>query len=178
MAILAGEDFRQLFHSFDHTAFRLEVRESYYEQEQVAQFLSGGPVDISYMHTWFAQIVKLRVAGKRIERVRVVSQPHSDYTRYGLWLCRYNLQAGEDIRYLERSQATGLADHDYWLFDSSRLYVVRFTEDDQLLGAEPVEDPAHIIQANAWRDVAWHHAVPYDQYVKTAGSATQHPASA
>src|SRR5688572_18900865 len=118
MPLLTGSDFRQLFHSFEHTAFRLEVRESYYDTQQLEQFVAGGPVDISYMDTWLAQIVKLRVAGKRIERVRVVSQPHSDYTRYGLWLCRYSLQAGEDIRYLERSQATGLADHDYWLFDS------------------------------------------------------------
>lgn len=178
MSLLSGEDFRQLFHSFEHTAFRLEVRESYYEKEQLSHFLSGGPVDLSYMDSWLAQIVKLRVAGNRIERVRVVSEPHSDYTRYGLWLCQYNTQSGEDIRYLERSQAHGLPDHDYWLFDSARLYIVRFTDDDQLLGAELVEDPAAIIQANHWRDTAWHHAVPYDQYVKTAGSATQHPASA
>jgi hypothetical protein len=178
MPLLTGVDFRQLFHSFQHTAFRLEVRESYYEKEQLGQFMAGGPVDISYMDTWLAQIVKSRVAGKRVERVRIVSVPHSDYTRYGLWLCQYNTRAGEDIRYLERVQATGLPDHDYWLFDASRLYIVRFTDDDQLLGAEPIDDPGAIIQANAWRDAAWHHAIPYDQYVKMAGSATQHPASA
>jgi hypothetical protein len=176
--LLAGEDFRQLFHSFEHTAFRLEVRESYYEQQQLRQFLAGGPVDLSYMDSWLAQIVKLRVAGKRVERVRVVSEPHSDYTRYGLWLCRYNLQAGEDIRYLERSQAVGLPDHDYWLFDSQRLYIVRFTDDDELLGAETIEDPAAVIQANLWRDAAWHRANPYHEYAKMSGSATQHPAGA
>jgi hypothetical protein len=176
MPLLTGPDFRQLFHSFEHTAFRLEVRDSYYEKEQLSQFLAGGRVDLSYMDSWLAQIVKLRVAGKRIERVRVVSEPHSDYTRYGLWLCRYNLQAGEDIRYLARDKAVGLPDHDYWLFDSSRLYIVRFNDQDELLGAEPVDDREAIIQAGAWRDSAWHQAVPYEQYIAKAGSATQHPA--
>jgi hypothetical protein len=177
MPLLTGPDFRQLFNSFEHTAFRLEVRDSYYEKEQLQQFLAGGPVDLSYMDSWLAQIVKLRVADKRVERVRVVSEPHSDYTRYGLWLCRYNLQAGEDIRYLTRSRAVGLPDHDYWLFDSSRLYIVRFTDQDELLGSELVEDPEAIVQANAWRDASWHQATPYSQYVKMSSSATQHPAS-
>lgn len=177
MPLLIGEDFRRLFHQFEHTAYRLEMREGYYEKEQLSQFLAGGPVDISYMNDWLALIVKLRVAGKRIERVRVVSEPHSDYTRYGLWLCQYNTRAGEDIRYVPRKQAGGLPDHDYWLFDSSLLYAVRFTDDDQLLGAELIDDPAAVIQAGYWRDAAWHHAVPYDQYVKMAGCATQHSAS-
>ena len=38
-----------------------------------------------------------------MERVRVVSEPHSDYTRFGIDLARrLNVPAGEDIRYLPR----------------------------------------------------------------------------
>ncbi|SRR6266498_662670 len=178
MTLLTGEDFFDLFRTFEHTAFRLEVRESYYEKEQPAQFLAGERVDLSYMESWLALNVSLRVAGKRMERVRVVSQPFSDYTRYGLWLCQYNTQAGEDIRYLDRVDAAGLPDHDYWLLDSSRLYIVRFTDTDELLGAEPVDDQATIIQHGFWRDAAWRHAIPHREFVRTTGFALKHPAGA
>lgn len=178
MTLLTGEDFFDLFRTFEHTAYRLEVRDSYYEKEQLGQFVAGQRVNISYMEEWLALMVQARVEGKRVERVRVVSKPYSDYTRYGLWLCQYNTQAGEDIRYLERDQAAGLPNHDYWLLDSTRLYIVHFGDGDELLGAEPVEDVAAVVQAGAWRDVAWHYATPYREYVRAADVAIQHPAGA
>jgi hypothetical protein len=177
MTLLTGGDLRRLFTTFEHTAFRLEVRESYYERAQLAQFLAGEQVDLSDMEGWFGLMVKLRVQGKRVERVRVVSKPYSNYTRFGLWLCQYNTRAGEDIRYLCREQAVGLPDYDYWLFDSSWLYLMRFTTRDELLGAELVEDAATVVQHNSWRDRAWHHAIPYTDYLKDSG-AVQRPTSA
>jgi hypothetical protein len=178
MPLLIGEEFFDLFRTFAHSAYRLEVRESYYEREQLAQFLAGGPVDLSYMEEWLAVMAQARAAGKRVERVRVVSQPFSDYTRYGLWLCQYNTQAGEDIRYLDRQHAAGLPDHDYWLLDSSRLYIVRFSEGDELLGAEPVEAAPSVVQHGFWRDAAWHHATAYREFVKANGIRVEHPTSA
>jgi hypothetical protein len=176
MALLTDEEFFDLFRTFEHTAYRLEVRESYYEKEQLSQFLAGERVNLSYMEEWLALMVQARVEGKRIERVRVVSQPFSDYTRYGLWLCQYNSQAGEDIRYLNRQDAGGLPNHDCWLLDSSRLYAVRFTEDDELVGAEAVENAAAVIQHGFWRDAAWHHAVPYAEFVRATGIRPVFPA--
>jgi hypothetical protein len=178
VTLLTGEDFFDLFRTFEHSAFRLEVRESYYEKEQVGQFLAGAPVDLSYMDEWLALMVKQRVTGKRVERVRVVSRPYSDYTRYGRWLCQYNTRAGENIRYLDRSQAAGLPNHDYWLLDSSQLYIVRFTDTDELLGAESVEDAAEIVRHCRWRDVAWHQAVAHNECVEATGVLVEHPASA
>jgi hypothetical protein len=178
MTLLVGGELRQLFSAFEHTAFRLEVRESYYERDQLAQFLVGEPVDLEDMQPWLALMAGLRAAGKRIERVRVVSKPHSDYTRFGLWLCQYNTKAGEDIRYLERDQASALPNHDYWLFDSRRLYRMHFDDTDNLLGAELVEDLAEVVQHNFWRDAAWHYAVPYADYLKANPGAVEHPAGA
>jgi hypothetical protein len=178
MTLLIGGDLRRLFTTFEHTAFRLEVRESYYEHVQLGQFLAGEQVDLSDMDGWLGLMVKLRVQGKRIERVRVVSRPHSDYTRFGLWLCAYNTQAGEDIRYLDRDRADGLPGHDYWLFDSHRLYRMHFTNEDELLGAELVEDADEVVKHNAWRDRAWHRAIPYPDYLKVDPGAVQRPAGA
>lgn len=103
-------------------------------------------------------------AGRRFARVRVVSRPLTDYSRFSLWVAERTVAAGDDIRYLARDEAEGLPDHDYWLFDSRTLARMYFGEDDRFLGAEIVEDPAEIVEHNFWRDAAWHHAVRRDDF--------------
>jgi hypothetical protein len=106
-------------------------------------------------------------AGRLFARVRVVSTPLSDYSRFGLWLADHTCAAGDDIRYLARDQAdaAGLPQHDYWLFDSRKLVMMRFGEDDRFVGAEVVEDPAAIVQHNYWRDAARHLATRQNEFV-------------
>jgi hypothetical protein len=184
-ALLAGDDFDALFSRFAHTAFRLEVRESYagmpYEVKPLRQFLAGeNPVDLEWTRGYRALVAEHTAAGRRITRVRIVSEPWSDYTRFGVWLAAGNNAAGEDIRYLSRTHpvVAELPQVDYWLFDSYRMYVLHFTEDDNLIGAEAVSDPARILAANASRDAAWHHAELRDRYAERHGFDDQRRSSA
>src|SRR5258708_27735956 len=103
--------------------------------------------------------------GRIVHRVRVVSVPLSDYSRFGLWCAEFAVQAGEDIRYLDRARSGGLPDFDYWLFDSERVARLHFDEDDILLGAEIITDPATVAALSAARDEALHRAVARDQFV-------------
>ena len=167
--LLAGAEFRRMCRTFEHTAFRLETRERYVdekEQEPLRRFLAGEPPDDAWFMDW-SEAVEQRVArGRRTERVRVVSEPHSGYTRFGMDLARrLNVPSGEDIRYLARDQARelGLPDEDFWLFDSARVLIIHF-DGDTLLGAELVTDAAEVIKHCRWRDVAWHYAIPLDNY--------------
>lgn len=172
-AWLTGEDFDALFDSYKHTAFRLEVRESYlgvsYEPEPYRKFLAGEPDDGDWLKDWCDGVRARSRAGKTMHRVRIISRPPSDYSRYGLYVCqRWNIPAGEDIRYLDREQAVGLPDHDFWLFDSRRLYLMHYDDQDAPLGAELIENSAEVVQHNYFRDVAWHWAVrPADFPVDT-----------
>ena len=104
--------------------------------------------------------------GQRMARVRIVTEPHNDYTRFLLDLARINATAGEDIRYLPRDRAKDLdlPGHDFWLIDSSKVAVLRFGEDDVLLGAEIHDEPAVVVKHCYWRDVAWHYAIPVAEY--------------
>lgn len=104
-------------------------------------------------------------AGRRFARVRVASFPLTDYTRFAMWVGGYTREAGDDIRYITRDQAVGLPDYDYWLFDSCKLLKMRFTDDDQFIGGEFIDEPAEIIQHNYWRDAAQHHAIERDEFV-------------
>jgi hypothetical protein len=152
-----------LFRSFEHTAFRLEVRESYNaprEVESFRRFREGEPVDMSWAERWFGLIRQATSEGRRFARVRIVSVPLSDYSRFGLWAAQFTSDAGEDIRYLARDVATGLdlPNHDYWLFDSRLLVRMHFGEQDKFQGGEVIEDPAVVVEHNYWRDAARHHA--------------------
>lgn len=103
-------------------------------------------------------------AGRRFARVRVVTMPLSDYSRFGVWCAQFTNAAGEDIRYLARDQADGLPAHDYWLFDSRTLVKMLYADDDSFIGGELIDDPAAIVQHNYWRDAAWHRAVGRDDF--------------
>jgi hypothetical protein len=118
------------------------------------------------MQDWLTMIRAATEAGKRFSRVRVVSLPLSDYSRFGVWCSQFTNGAGEDIRYLPREEANTakLPTYDYWLFDSRKLARMHFDDDDSFLGAEIVDDPAVIVAHNYWRDVAWHYAVRRDDF--------------
>ncbi len=102
--------------------------------------------------------------GRRFARVRVVSAPLTDYSRFGVFCSEHTNAAGEDIRYLTRDQADDLPDYDYWLFDSRKLMRMHFDDDERFLGGEIIEDPAAIVRHNYWRDAAWHRAVRRDDF--------------
>lgn len=118
------------------------------------------------MRSWLDLLRETTAAGRSFARVRVVSLPLTDYSRFGVWCAQFTNEAGEDIRYLDRDRAgaAGLPGHDYWLFDSRLLLRMHFDERDAFLGGEIIENAAEIVQANYWRDAAWHHAARRDDF--------------
>jgi hypothetical protein len=118
------------------------------------------------MQSWLALLREATARGRQVTRIRVVTLPLTDYSRFGVWCARFTNGAGEDIRYLERGKAAALKlpDHDYWLFDSRLLLRMHFDDQDAFLGGEVVKDPAEVVQHNYWRDTAWHHAIRRDDF--------------
>jgi hypothetical protein len=159
-----------LFRTFQHTAFRLEVRDTYNspnEQESLRRFRESGVVDQSKRTPWLELVAESTRAGKLWRRVRVVTVPLAFYSEWGLRVAEATVDAGDDIRYLPRGQAGDLPDHDYWLFDSRTVARMHFDEaDDRFLGVELIEDPAVVVEHNYWRDAAWHHAITRDDFAK------------
>jgi len=165
--IAPGPDFRRFFHTFEHTAFRLEVRDWYdapYENESLRKFLAGEPDDLEWSNGWLQLVREGRAEGRTFSRVRVVSVPLTDYSRFGLWASQFTVEAGEDIRYVARDRATGLPNHDYWMFDSRTVVRMHFDDESVFLGGELIGDPADVVQHNYWRDAAWHIAVRRENF--------------
>jgi hypothetical protein len=177
---LTAQELQGAFARFEYTAFRLEGRESYagtsYDSSRFARWLEGQLPELDPDVPWKRMVRAATAGGRLFARVRIVSEPWSDYTRYALWQSLQNIAAGEDIRYLSRQRAetAGLPavlwEHDYWLFDSSLLVVMHYDDaTDGLRHCETLDDPAIIVRHNYWRDAAWHHALPRDEYVRQVG---------
>lgn len=123
---------------------------------------------MGWFQNWLSMIREATAAGRRFSRVRVVSTPLTDYSRFGIFCSEHTNQAGEDIRYMRREDASRLPDYDYWLFDSSKLVRMHFDDDENFLGGELIEDPTEIVQHNYWRDAAWRRAVRRDDFATEA----------
>lgn len=170
MKRLVGEDFMRLFQTFDDTAFRLETRDHYAvsdEAEAYVKFLAGEPFDLEWHEAWLAGIRDIAASGRRLQRVRLVSEPPTDYQRFELVITPTNQEAGEDIRVLPRSDATDLdlPSYDFWLFDENRVAVMRFDVEGVFHGVEMVEEGSMVTAHQAARDRAISRAVPYAQYI-------------
>ncbi|WP_327582450.1 hypothetical protein OHA25_41895 [Nonomuraea sp. NBC_00507] len=169
MPLLSPAEFGELWDTFQHTAFKFEARDRYdvpSEHESLRRFLAGEPDPERATRPWLAKMKAATGEGKRVERVRVVTEPHTDYVRFLLAGTPLNLESGEDIRYLPRARAADLdlPAHDFTIFDSARLVLLHFDDQDRPLPHELVTDPETVLLHCQWRDAAWHYAMPCEQY--------------
>lgn len=168
--VLSGPEFIDFVLGYQRVAFRLETQDRYVDSEEtepLAKFLAGTP-DYGWNDGWAAMMRRRSTAGQRMERVRVVKEPHSDYARFLLDLALVNVAAGEDIRYLPRHRAVRLPlpDYDFWLIDSIKVAVLRFDADGAMLGAELSTDAESIARHLSYRDAAWDASIPLHEYIR------------
>jgi Family of unknown function (DUF6879) len=164
-ALTPFEEVVHLFEEFEHTAWRLETQRGYASDHlspNWARFERGERFSYSPDNPWHANVRSQTEKGKRFERVRLVDEPPTEGQRFLLATGLGNVEAGEDIRNLYRSQARtlGLPEEDFWLFDSRLLARFVFDTEVNILGMYLIDDPAEVLTACQVRDIAWHHAVP------------------
>lgn len=174
---VSGERFAELFRSFTRSAVRLETRPVYAaEDERVPfqRFLERRPVPLGWFEPWLRDVALATSEGRQFRRVRVYGEPLTDYMQFELWTCQYNVEAGEDIRYLpvEFVQDLNLPGYDYWLFDDELLALMYFTEAGEPTGAQLVEDPAVVATHYRWFEAAAAGSIPYKEF------AANHPVTA
>ena len=169
--VISPDEFGEIIHDFDHTAFRLELQDSYAEAEEddlYAAFLTGDadpPTTVPELREWYRRVAEHVRLGKRIGRVRVQQDPPTPYQQFERWLDRWNLAAGETMRYLTRDRAhevgllPAVGTTDWWLLDSSKLIAMHFDDEGNRIRNDLITDPKVVIQACKWRDLAVHHSV-------------------
>ena len=106
MRLLHGADeLRPIFATAQRSAFHLETRDDYAsesESESLTAFRADETIDPGgeWFSGWTNHVAATVARGVAVRRARIVTEPHTLYTRYLLALSRHNVEAGEDIRYL------------------------------------------------------------------------------
>jgi hypothetical protein len=173
--LITGDAFTDLFATFTRTAFRWEAKANYladYEVEPLRKWRDGEPDDLAWMAGWLDDIRAATAAGRRFERVRLYTEPPTDYLRWQRRVTPANVEAGEDIRVITEKQAraVGLPEHDFWLFDGGLVARMHFDDTGRWQGAELINELGTVTKHRAWRDLAWEHATPYHEYISERGT--------
>jgi hypothetical protein len=160
--------FAELLASTTASVIRFEMRDSYDETEEgFAEWQATGDTEA---YVWGDHLDTIRAAssrGVRIRRVRIVSEPLSEYIRWEHACTDNNIRAGEDIRWLPRTRAADLLlpGADCWVFDH-RVIRWNFQRGD---GTNPRQytfssDPRSIRDIIAGFEMAWDRATPHADY--------------
>lgn len=172
MELITSAQRDELFDRFDRDAFHLELRDDYgspVEDTPYARWQRGEPDDYAWLDPWMTLVRRVTGQGRMVRRVRVVTEPHSQYVGWEHSLTRLNIEAGEDIRWLPRHRVPEavtfpLAGNDWWLFDDRLLAVGHFDEEGRVLGSELIEDPEAVETCVRVRDHLWSLATPHAEY--------------
>ncbi|QXJ20774.1 hypothetical protein AGRA3207_001544 [Actinomadura graeca] len=136
------------------------------ERVPLARWREGERDDFAWLEGWLDFIRGIARSGVQVQRLRVVSEPHTEYTRWSIEVTRLNVAAGEDVRYLPRQHAEDilLPDEDCWLVDEDGLILSLFEPDGGSAGFAVEPDPRLTAHYRSVRDRAWPRGIPYSDY--------------
>ncbi|WP_156727858.1 DUF6879 family protein [Streptomyces apocyni] len=163
----------ELMDGCTRSAVHLEMRDHYGVAAEAADFrawLETGRLDTDPdspgWAPWVALVSRTVARGVAVRRARIVSEPVSDYIHYEHASTVVNVNAGEEVRWLPRRRASGIAlpGNDFWLFDDRTIRWGYFSGDGALVGHEVSEDPAAAKLCTEAFDTVWARAVPHSQY--------------
>ncbi len=107
-----------------------------------------------------------RAAGRTLRRLRVVSEPVTDYIRFEWRDADELVRLGEDVRWLPRQQASALLlpGNDLWSFDGETVVFTLLSGEGAIQGYELTRDLALVAQCVAAFEAAWRAAIPHSEY--------------
>jgi hypothetical protein len=170
--LMTPEQRNELLDTFERDAFHLELKDEYrvgFEDDPATRWLNGETDDFEWMKGWTDRVRGAARAGKTVRRIRVVTEPLTDYIRWEHSVTRLNQEAGEDIRWLPRrllpeGMKLPADGNDWWLFDDRLVTVGYFHDDLRVKGSELVTDPAVVADCVRTRDQLWSIAIPHSEY--------------
>ncbi len=137
----------RILQSAEHSAVHLEMRDSYTPDDpDWLEWQAGNrfdPTTRESWQTWFPMMKAATSRGVAVRRARIVSEPVTGYIRFGYDLtAANNVDAGEQVRWLPRRQATGLLvpPVDFWVFDERVVVWNHFAGDGSWVTRERCDD--------------------------------------
>ena len=122
-------------------------------------FRRGEAVELPADHPWITRVRENCGNGRTMERVRVISNPLSDYERFELALYPHSRAAGEKIRVVERRSVEDA--EDFWLFDDTVAVVLRYDAAGHFLGADVTSE---VVRFRRQREVVLARSISLEEY--------------
>lgn len=163
--------FERFLATAQRSAIHVEMREQYDASDPAfLKWQETGDLDAYDWDNWIDLIGSTVERGVACRRVRVVSEPVTDYIRWEHAISDNNIRAGEDLRWLPRRQAYDLLlpGADLWMIDN-RLVRYNFNAGDgvSLRQYQYVSDPRKVMQVVASVEMIWERAIPHADYTPT-----------
>jgi hypothetical protein len=158
-----------LLRAASSSAWHMELRDSYTPDDpDWLDWQAGTRFDPAERWSGWSDLVRPTVArGVSVRRVRIVSEPVTDYIKFEYEVTgTHNIAAGEEVRWLSRSKATGLLVpvSDFWVFDGRVVLWNHFAGDGSWVGEEQTDDVALAKSCAASFAESWERAVPHEDY--------------
>jgi hypothetical protein len=170
MRAVTRDDLGALCRGITHSFVHLETRDAYGTEVELthwAKWLRGEPDDFGWLDWWLEMVRGHRAAGRTCRRLRVVSEPLSDYQRWVLSFTGMFVDAGEDIRYVPRPRLVGLAlpgSGDFYVFDKQVALFLHYAGSGINASFEVSEDPDTVESCAQSFEAAWNLATPFRDY--------------
>ncbi len=145
-------EFDELFELFTEEAFRLETLSVYDVEEEkkaILEFNKTGKIEENVDNEW----VNLLKIGKPVKRLRLLSNPLSNYEIFELEVYKTNLKYGEDIRIVNRDNFNEKL-QDFWIFDMKWIGIMKYDKTGKFLDMDFHEaNDEEIEMAKKWKTV-------------------------
>ena len=169
MESISYDELKDLLNSFQWEALHLEMRDSYgtaAEIPHLARWEAGEPDDTEWLRPWFDTVRSGVQAGKVFRRVRIVSEPISDYQKWVLKSSHLFVEAGEDIRWVPRSRVSSVAlpGNDFWLFDDQVAVYLIFAVSGLVVDRQKTSDRDAVELCRTAFDAAQELSIPDSEY--------------
>jgi hypothetical protein len=160
-------DLDELLAGAQHRALHLEMRDLYAGSKAFEAWATGTPYDRSAADAqWHSTVRPLVARGVEVRRLRVVSEPVSDYIRFEYEFTPHaNLAAGEHVRWLPRRRGSDLLfpGNDFWLVDDCVLFN-HFSGDGEWIDVEMVDYAGVVKSCVASFETAWERGIDHEEY--------------
>jgi hypothetical protein len=165
--------FAELLNKTRLTALHLEMRDQYLVDEEADDFVrwqATGQRDAdpnsAYWAPWVSKIREATARGVAVRRVRIISEPASDYVRYEHAATDVNTLAGEEVRWLARTSASDLAlpGNDFWVFDDWAVRFHYFAGNGRWTYDELRDEPQVVKLCRDSFEAAWERSTPHEDY--------------